>query len=146
MPIVAPSSRYTLANNNNNSNNCKSNYDSETAIATATTAETETVKKTNEEPGRPSVWRSHPISDKPQLKLNGKNFFWLLQQSKQPHTQKHTHTHAVAAGRGCQSWNGQTQLWLQTLPSFSSSSGSGSDFICLFQPVNLYARRGVKTF
>lgn len=73
MPIVAPSSRYTLANNNNNSNNCKSNYDSETAIATATTAET--VKKTNEEPGRPSVWRSHPISDKPQLKLNGKNFF-----------------------------------------------------------------------
>lgn len=77
MPIVAPSSRYTLANNNNNSNNCKSNYDSETAIATATatTAETETVKKTNEEPGRPSVWRSHPISDKPQLKLNGKNFF-----------------------------------------------------------------------
>lgn len=69
MPIVAPSSRYTLANNNNSNKTSNSNYDSETA----TTAET--VKKTNEEPGRPSVWRSHPISDKPQLKLNGKNFF-----------------------------------------------------------------------
>lgn len=89
MPIVAPSSRYTLANNNNGD----SNSNTETTTITTTTA-AETVKKTNEEPGRPSVWRSHPISDNAATQIEWQKLFLTIATVQ---TDTHTYMFTLAA-------------------------------------------------
>lgn len=70
MPIVAPSSRYTLANNNNGD----SNSNTETTTITTTTA-AETVKKLTRSQGGHQFGGAIQSPTMPQLKLNGKNFF-----------------------------------------------------------------------
>lgn len=60
-------------------------------------------------------------------------------------TATHTHTHTplpLPLAEAVSLEAGRRSAQLHTLPS----SSSDSNFICLFQPVNLYARRGVKTF